>query len=357
MKRSMVLPFKESIISYTPNMDHFLSVLENQHEVTYPWILENYIDLIIRKDGQNPSVFEFLDYNKIWWTCPFIHVSRIERQAFAVYGDIQDAIISLLEKGFYLFFLVDTFYIENYATYNKKHIMHDIFVYGYEDDCVYACDYFDFRKKSKVKIAFSCLRDGYQNVPKLWDYGRGVVLFKDEDISDNISLYQYKESLSGKLDVEKIGYSMDCRLVRIKLERFLESPEYVNSVTPTFFDYRLGYTTGFKVFEVLGDAMVRQGDVTPKDIHLICCHVKLMTERVRYLKQNVVDERLGILEKTLGEVAKEIELVKYLLMKDMIKKVKSFEKIIPHYNRFLSLYNDALVRFDDCLKDYEIQIR
>ena len=86
MKRSMVLPFKESIISYTPNMDHFLSVLENQHEVTYPWILENYIDLIIRKDGQNPSVFEFLDYNKIWWTCPFIHVSRIERQAFAVYG-------------------------------------------------------------------------------------------------------------------------------------------------------------------------------------------------------------------------------------------------------------------------------
>ena len=98
MKRSMVLPFKESIISYTPNMDHFLSVLENQHEVTYPWILENYIDLIIRKDGQNPSVFEFLDYNKIWWTCPFIHVSRIERQAFAVYGDIQDAIISLNDK-------------------------------------------------------------------------------------------------------------------------------------------------------------------------------------------------------------------------------------------------------------------
>lgn len=57
-------------------------------------------------------------------------------------------------------------------------------------------------------------------MPKLWDYGRSVVLFKNGDISDNISLYQCKESLGGMLDVEKIGYSMDCRLVRTKLERF-----------------------------------------------------------------------------------------------------------------------------------------
>ncbi len=83
MKNKYILPLMDSIISYTPNYDHFLSVLENQHELTYPWILENYVDLIIRKDGSNPDVFEFLDFNKIWWTCPFVHVSRIHRDVFA----------------------------------------------------------------------------------------------------------------------------------------------------------------------------------------------------------------------------------------------------------------------------------
>lgn len=72
MLRLKILPLKDSVISYTPNFDHFLSILENQHDVAFPWILENYIELIICKDRQNPPVFEFLDYNKIWWTCPFV---------------------------------------------------------------------------------------------------------------------------------------------------------------------------------------------------------------------------------------------------------------------------------------------
>lgn len=85
-------------------MDNFLSVLENDHNITLPWILEHYIDLIIRKDEINPPVFEFLDYNKIWWTCPFVHVSRIDREAFSVYEDFQKAIRNLLQKNFYIFF-------------------------------------------------------------------------------------------------------------------------------------------------------------------------------------------------------------------------------------------------------------
>lgn len=89
VENKKILPFRKPIISYSPNMDNFLSVLENDHNITLPWILEHYIDLIIRKDEINPPVFEFLDYNKIWWTCPFVHVSRIDREAFSVYEDFQ----------------------------------------------------------------------------------------------------------------------------------------------------------------------------------------------------------------------------------------------------------------------------
>ena len=50
---------------------------------------------------------------------------------------------------------------------------------------------------------------GYQKVPEGADYGRGIVLFKNKGLSDNIALYQYKECLGGKLDVEENGYFMD----------------------------------------------------------------------------------------------------------------------------------------------------
>ena len=115
---------------------------------------------------------------------------------------------------------MDTYYIENYITYKKEHVVHDIFVYGFEEEYVYASDYFDFRYKKREKVSFNSLIEGYQKMPKTWDYGRGVVLFKNEQIANNITLFQYKESMGGQLDVEKVGYQMDRNLVKNKLRRF-----------------------------------------------------------------------------------------------------------------------------------------
>lgn len=349
MMHKKVLPFEESIISFSPNMDHFLSVLENQHNITFPWILENYIDLIIRKDESNPPVFEFLDYNKIWWTCPFVHVSRIERQAFEVFGNLQETITALLERDFYLFFLVDTYYIENYITYKKEHVVHDIFVYGFEEEYVYASDYFDFRYKKREKVSFNSLIEGYQKMPKTWDYGRGVVLFKNEQIANNITLFQYKESMGGQLDVEKVGYQMDRNLVKNKLRRFLDSPVYVNCVTPTIFDYRLGYTTGFAVFEVLRKSMTNEGEVTPKDMHLVCCHVKLMLERVKYLMQIEPDKELKMLEGEFEKNLYEIDIIKKMCIKEMLIEKRNTEKIILRFDYFLDMYKNALEKLCEFL--------
>lgn len=345
-----ILPFKDSIISYTPNFDHFLSVLENQQEVALPWILENYIELIIRKDIQNPPVFEFLDYNKVWWTCPFVHVSRIEREAFSVFGELYYSIKKLIDKEFYIYFLVDTFYIKGYVTYQKEHFMHDIFIYGYDNECFYACDYFDFKKKSILKIAAIDIVNGYKNVPKSNDYVRGVVLFHREEIKDNIVLYQYKESMNGLLDVEINGYSMDHNLVKFKLSRFLESPSYINSVTPTWFDYRLGYTTGFNVFYVLRNALKADIPVTPKDLHLVCCHIELMIKRVDYLIMEEPSEiRVKLREHFLDDF-KMATIIKSLLIKDslntnnrnIVKLIKHFEKFIIEYKRDLENFRSTL---------------
>lgn len=345
MESRKILPFKESIISFSPNIDHFLSVLENDHDVTFPWILENYIDLIIRKDEIAPPVFEFLDYNKIWWTCPFVHVSRIDREAFSVYGNLENAIKNLLEKNFYVFFLVDTYYVEGYVTYKKKHVMHDLLIYGYDEQYAYASDYFDFQYKKNKKILFSDLAEGYRYVPEGADYGRGVVLFKNKTLSDNIALYQYKESLGGKLDVEKFGYRMDRNLVKVKLGRFLESPDYVNSITPTLFDYRLGYTVGLKTLEILKDVIIRQEDVKVKDIHLLYCHVKMMLERVKYLMRYESDGQIDILKTKFENALEQVDILKKIIIKELFKETWNVEKISLRYKNFLDSYREVLREF------------
>lgn len=345
MMKAKILPFKDSIISYTPNMDHFLSVLENQSDYAIPWIFENYIDLIIRKDNINPPVFEFLDYNKIWWTCPFVHVSRIAREAFNIYGEFSETIRRLIDKNFYLFFLVDTYYVDGYVTYMKEHMMHDIFIYGYEDDYVYACDYFDFQKKGKVKIKMSEIEIGYNNVHNKDDYGRGIVLFHSEEITDNIVLYQYKESLNGIYDVECKGYTMDRNLVKTKLGRFLESSPYINSVTPTWFDYRLGYTTGFNVFYVLRNAIKKNIPVTPKDLHLVCCHIQLMIKRLDYLAEKESVEECFIIRKHIEKSLEKAVFMKNLLLKKSIKKESLDQfKFADYMTDFIDGYKENLTQ-------------
>lgn len=341
----VVLPFKDSVISYSPNIDHFLSILENQHDLTFPWILENYIDLIIRKDDINPPVFEFRDYNNLWWTCPFIHVSRIDRKAFESFGNIENVIKGLIDNNYYVYFLVDTFYVEGYAAYERTHRPHDILLYGYDGDMVYACDYFEFKIKSKKKISFSNLINGYYNVEESADYGRGIVLFKDEDIKYNISLYQYEECYNGKYDVKKIGYNMDRKLVKHKLKIFLESPDYINNEVPTRFDYRLNYHTGFKTFEILLDAIQSNKYVIIKDIHLVYCHVYLMRERVRYLFEKTHDDILKIFEESLTFVLKQVKKTEMLALKNRIKT--NSDKYIK-----LEYMYDAIKLYKEILQDF-----
>ena len=55
---------------------------------------------------------------------------------------------NLLLKELLYIFLVRYIYVEGYVTYKKNHSIHDILVYGYEDEYVYASDYFDFQTRA-----------------------------------------------------------------------------------------------------------------------------------------------------------------------------------------------------------------
>jgi hypothetical protein len=79
-----------------------MSIIMNNEKNGLPWILENYIDLVI--DCHRGDVnYSFLDWMPIYWQRPFIHVSRIHRKIFSLYNqDIVAAIKQMIDEEFYV---------------------------------------------------------------------------------------------------------------------------------------------------------------------------------------------------------------------------------------------------------------
>lgn len=190
------LPFVEPPIRFSPSIDYFLSLVSLNIDKTLPWILENYIDVVFNKTkGSNYFVMEFLDIYKLWWNCPFINVSRIPRRIVET-GTIGEFVKTLIDNELYVMLIIDTFYIPEYTTYRKEHLAHEIFIYGYDSECLLVSDYFDFLLPKRKKIRFSDLSNGYNFLDRNEkDYLCGIVTF---EINKDVIL-------NGKPDVQFVN--------------------------------------------------------------------------------------------------------------------------------------------------------
>lgn len=95
--------------------------------------------------------------------------------------------------------------------------------------------------------------------------------------------------------------------------------------------------------------MTNEGEVTPKDMHLVCCHVKLMLERVKYLMQIEPDKELKMLEREFEKNLYEIDIIKKMCIKEMLIEKRNTEKIILRFDYFLDMYKNALEKLCEFL--------
>lgn len=278
------LSLAEPIIRYSPTIDHFFAILNLYPEKTLPWIIENYIEVVFNPHaGGNYLITEFLDIFKAWWNCPFINVSRMDRRLLEN-TDIIEFIKSCIDKDSYVSVLVDTYYINSYCSYLRQHYPHEIFIYGYDEGLFYTSDYFDFIIGTTSTAAFTEFSEAYFAFSKEEkDYLRGVVIFNVEhDViengkSDSHYDIQYKNSI----------YVPDKKIIKDKLIGFLDSSPLVLASYPNEYDPCFDFKTGFAAFEILKDELSEHNlSFFIKPLSLLCCHIKLMAIRIKYLQEH-----------------------------------------------------------------------
>lgn len=326
------LPFVEPPIRFSPSIDYFLSLVSLNIDKTLPWILENYIDVVFNKTkGSNYFVMEFLDIYKLWWNCPFINVSRIPRRIVET-GTIGEFVKTLIDNELYVMLIIDTFYIPEYTTYRKEHLAHEIFIYGYDSECLLVSDYFDFLLSKRKKIRFSDLSNGYNFLDRNEkDYLCGIVTF---EINKDVIL-------NGKPDVQFVNktYVLDRMLLKTKIKAFLDSSPVVLASYPNEFDPCFGFQSGFNSFHSLVEVIDEDSYyLLRKPLVLLYDHIRIMEIRIEYLlgKESFLDYKCK-------KVFEMCSIIKGVYIKGLLRNQFEICKIRDLLNKLLLRYKDVIV--------------
>nr|WP_296457488.1 hypothetical protein [uncultured Acetatifactor sp.] len=251
-------------IHYDPGTDQLLELLCPYPELYERESAEHFIDTVIYDNevSDNVSFYRLFDAIRqdclLWFSMPY-EVAR------ATIGDICSYIVKLLDQGYYVSFVADTFYCKNYVTYQKEHAEHAPILYGYDlqEQMFFAWDYFDFRIRTRQKVAFGDIQASYKN---------GMFRsFPGEHVMLNVNV----------LCCEKIGNHtakpICLPIIRQKLENFLSSHPYSSSD---------GLYYGISFFDILIKRY--QGNplrVSLKHCHFIVAHMQFMLQRIGVLQK------------------------------------------------------------------------
>lgn len=124
--KKIILPFKSPILTTYPTLANPLSIFSN-YEETYPWIMNNFIQLISWHK-------QFINYYDFFYkNCPLINYNTINKCLVKIGWDsLTKFIMDSIDNGFYVYLVVNTKYISAYGKYRSG--PHDMMIYGYCKD-------------------------------------------------------------------------------------------------------------------------------------------------------------------------------------------------------------------------------
>lgn len=303
MSTNRVLPMVYPPITSYPSHANLLSVLLG-HEKALPWIHNHYIQLYgVRKDKEVPW-FDFYATGTHWNLCPWIEEFRIGRALIdRKWTSFTEFIVDCVETGYYVCATVDRFFVPGHRSYQRSHVAHEIFIFGFdlENQNVDVADFFANGKYEYRKATFGQIEQGFRGVSAsyspcgdddTWDYLRGADMLCPTD---------FLEEVGG-------GYSFDIEQLKMLLDDYLHSrntfapmwsciPQVAvvhNSVETV---YGLNCYNLLREFleDCVGDG-VYHIDIRP--FHLLWDHKKAMLMRIEYLgTNNILRDARGIYQR------------------------------------------------------------
>lgn len=183
-QQSKRLPLAEPCVKLYPHHALATGILQN-NEYILPLLFSDYIQLVYDTVVQRMDFSVSLYIQSYIKHIPLTFQSLVPRELVGHgYKNVTDFLQSCIDKGYYIYCIVDTFYIGAYQNcYHTHHMVHDIMIYGYD------------KKKKEYDVA-DCFVDGkYQKaVVSEKELRDGLAIVQDEDWLDGFVLLKYNEN-------------------------------------------------------------------------------------------------------------------------------------------------------------------
>ena len=300
------LPIAEIKVAYEPTSDIAQYVVRSDMENFDYEVLENYINILALNSEKDSRTMAFAVGYDVFSSLEQYRIDSDMARVFV--SDIKNFIVDSIDKGFYVSFHADVYYIANYThKYQIDHGVHEILIYGYDlhENIFYASDYFDFTNRTFEEIKISQIEDSF-NLGKASFYENPTY---ENPVDRELDYYSYLNKIHLlKLDLTK---KRELKIERVisEIERFLTGRRLYNCENIHF---------GIKFLDLLGERLVSD-EISQKHYYLLTAHITLMIERMEIIfkKYNVgnteVLDKLSVLNdesKTLSNLVVKYDVTK-----------------------------------------------
>ena len=276
----MILYKSAPILTTFSTLGNITSVLNNRFKID-GWLYNHFIQL------SAGNLYKFTYQKRMYLDCPFLESHSIPDYLI---GNIIEFIESSIENNFYLFFLVDRYYLENYKEYHKEHVVHEIFVYGYDksNQIFYTSDNSINYKYQNMKISYFSLQSAY------------------------LAVMQHKMKLS--CVVSCVPPVIDIHKIKHLIFDYINSNRDFND-----FGYKASTVYGIEIYQKYVEELCCEKLVNDfRPVNLFLEHKKLMQNRIQFLMANGYLPHNDFLLSEYNDIVRKFLLFKNLQIRFVI---------------------------------------
>lgn len=315
------LPIAEPIIK-TYNYEAFpMAVLGAHSEQCKEWLLSNYIQMNCHKNILKEKDVFLAFYDNQALKSPYISKQTFFLSSLMHFEcDVNKYIECQINNEYYLYFQVDEYYIPNRFYYLRKHLIHDLFIYGYDNE-----------RKTYNIVGYNSEGIFEESTIKYKEFD---VALKNNNIdkeknpwSDCVYVFKYND---------KAEYKFNIKLVYKLIEDYLSSKnifEEYNRYDEKKCNTIYGVDTYLKVIEYLQYIKLGtsfycgENEIDYRIFRIIMEHKMLMLQRIDYICTNLKKNNELINEYSLIE--KKSQKIHMLALKYGVSKKKEIiDKLI-----------------------------
>lgn len=309
-----ILPVSEPVVTSYPVFANPLSIMQD-NEQGWSWIMSNFIQVVCPKPDS--LTLNFKNYSE----SPILCYQHIKKSLInSKWENIVEFIIDSINMDYYVYMLVDQYYLSSSDAFQRLRHPHDIFIYGYDSSkkIFNVADNMRSGRYVFSTCSFDELEQAYMMLAKDQDI---IYPFNpDEGFNQSIKLLSLNAHMEYKFNINYVIKS---------LLDYLESKLTMNEIH----QYRESHSYGVSTYsDVCEYVYLLEKDLVDFDIrsfHLIYEHKKLMRIRIDFLKTTHFLKDTDMLMKQCQKLEMETLTLRNLAIKySLNRKVALLAEIV-----------------------------